>query len=33
MEKESLEREEFESIVKIKKEDVIKKKIYNVKYE
>ncbi len=33
MERESLEREEFEKIVGIKKEDVVKKKAYSVKYE
>lgn len=33
MEKESLEREEFENIVKISKDEVIKKKEYSVKYE
>lgn len=33
MERESLEREEFEKIVKITKEEVVKKKQYSVKYE
>lgn len=33
MEKESLEREEFENIIKITKDEVIKKKEYSVKYE
>jgi cell division protease FtsH len=33
MEKESLEREEFEAIVKITKDEVVKKKEYSVKYE
>jgi len=33
MEKESLEREEFEKIVKITKDEVIKKNEYSVKYE
>lgn len=33
MEQESLEREEFEKIVKVTKDDVIKKSAYSVKYE
>jgi len=33
MRTESLERDEFEKIVKITKEDVKKKKMYSVKYE